>query len=186
MSILKRTKNDFKTTYWTGGRTTQLYISPEASSFSDQNFNLRISSATVEIEESVFTLMPGYVRKLMVLEGELFIEHIGHHSIFLKPFEQDLFQGEWETRSKGKVTDFNVIFKGGIDPQLSHISSMKGDSLFLDNCAFSFVYVHEGSLQLNEIEFKKGEIALIECEKRVEFVANYNAELILVEVDNVI
>lgn len=186
MSILKRTQSDFITSHWSGGKTTQLFISPETSSFFDLNFDLRISSATVEVEESIFTLMPGYIRKLMVLEGELLIEHRGHHSLFLKPFDQDLFQGEWETRSKGEVTDFNMIYKNNVDPQLSHISVAKGDSLLLDNCVFTILYVHEGSLQLNETEFKKGEIAFIELEKRVEFLVNDNVELILVKIDDII
>ncbi|HRW63813.1 MAG TPA: HutD family protein, partial [Bacteroidales bacterium] len=73
------------------------------------DFLFRISTATVETEESVFTKLPGIQRKLMILDGEIKIEHEGYHSKIIKKFEQDEFNGDWNTKSYGKATDFNLM-----------------------------------------------------------------------------
>jgi environmental stress-induced protein Ves len=70
--------------------------------FASRNFNLRISKAVVETEESTFTPLDGVSRTLMVLEGELQLEHQGHHKSKLKPFMIDRFEGGWTTRSRGR------------------------------------------------------------------------------------
>lgn len=100
-------------THWAGGTTRQLYIYPENSVYADRNFDLRISTATVETETSVFTSLPGYSRLLMVLEGELRLEHEDQHTTLLKKFDTDRFLGEWKTVSHGKATDFNVMWSKG-------------------------------------------------------------------------
>lgn len=40
------------------------------------------------------------------------IEHVGHYSRKLDKYQIDRFEGEWETKSKGKVKDFNLMCKG--------------------------------------------------------------------------
>ena len=60
---------DFKTTEWSGGSTTELFIYPPTSNYESRNFDFRISSATVEIEQSNFTKLPEISRQLMVLKG---------------------------------------------------------------------------------------------------------------------
>lgn len=45
----------------------------------------------------------------MVLQGELYLSHEGHHSTALKEFQQDSFRGDWKTTSRGRVTDFNLM-----------------------------------------------------------------------------
>lgn len=67
----------------------------------------------------MFTHLPGFWRHLMVLEGELLIEHEGHHQIALQPFQQDSFNGGWTTRSKGKVRDFNLMLAEGCSGALA-------------------------------------------------------------------
>ncbi|RNB91352.1 hypothetical protein EDM56_04735 [Brevibacillus fluminis] len=106
-------KQDQPTTQWSGGLTTQLAIFPKDADYSRRDFLWRLSTAKVEAEESVFTHLPGFWRHLMVLEGELLIEHEGHHRIALQPFQQDSFNGGWTTRSKGKVRDFNLMLAVG-------------------------------------------------------------------------
>lgn len=53
------TKEQQKTSTWSGGTTTQLAIYPEDADYGKRNFTWRLSSATVEAEESVFTSLPG-------------------------------------------------------------------------------------------------------------------------------
>ena len=60
-----------KTAKWSGGLTTELFIYPEGSAYSERNFDFRLSTATVEIETSVFTPLPHVQRTLMVLELSL-------------------------------------------------------------------------------------------------------------------
>ena len=45
----------------------------------------------------------------MVLEGELELIHEGHHRCKLQAFEQDSFNGSWNTKRYGKVVDFNLM-----------------------------------------------------------------------------
>jgi len=109
MKISHIKSSELITNKWAGGTTTQLAIFPENASYKDRDFLFRISTATVESEESVFTKLQGIQRKLMILDGEIKIEHEGHYSKIIKKFEQDEFSGDWDTKSYGKATDFNLM-----------------------------------------------------------------------------
>lgn len=141
ISIL--TKDHFITGSWSGGSTTQLYIHPPDATYIDRNFELRISTATVEISESSFTALPSIDRKLMVLEGEIVISHKGRYTKRLMPYEVDTFSGDWETKSVGTCTDFNVMTTGQIDSELYHISIDSDDAYNLNlkkACIKLFLY----------------------------------------------
>lgn len=103
--------NDWKVTNWSGGTTSELLILPEESDFKKGNYSLRISIATVEVEKSTFTPLPGVNRILTILNGELELFHEGQHAAKLNQYEQDSFLGDWKTTSIGKVRDFNVMTK---------------------------------------------------------------------------
>jgi len=102
-------KNEGKVSTWSGGMTTQLYIYPENAVYADRSFRWRLSSAKVAADESIFTPLHGVSRVLMIIEGEVSIEHQGHHSTVLKAFEKDSFSGDWTTRCIGKATDYNLM-----------------------------------------------------------------------------
>jgi uncharacterized protein len=121
-------KDQFKTSRWSGGTTTQLLIYPESAQYQERNFLWRLSSARVEDEESVFTSLPGFARILMVIDGELRIEHEGKHSAYLKPLEQDAFMGDWNTRSFGIVTDFNLMMTKECSGRVDAISIKKEET----------------------------------------------------------
>lgn len=104
-------KEDQFISKWSGGTTTQLDIYPEDALYGERNFLWRISSAVVELPESVFTHLPGIKRIIMPISGELYLEHEGRYKKLLKPFEQDSFSGDWTTKSRGKVTDFNLMMR---------------------------------------------------------------------------
>lgn len=111
MKILSQ--QDFKTTKWSGGETTELFIYPEDANFASRDFQFRLSTATVEVEESTFTPLDDVSRTLVLLEGEMKLIHEEHHSKLLLPFDQDSFDGGWNTKSIGKCIDFNLMTKGG-------------------------------------------------------------------------
>lgn len=106
-------KSEQATSTWSGGTTTQLAIYPQDADYLERNFTWRISSAKVEVEQSLFTPLPGFWRLLMIIEGEMTLEHEGHHCVTVKPFEQDGFSGGWNTRSIGTATDFNLMVAEG-------------------------------------------------------------------------
>ena len=94
---------------WSGGTTTQLAIYPPHATYANRDFTWRISTATIEVEESTFTPLPNIHRILMILEGKLQLKHEGHYEKALLPFQQGSFMGDWNTNSKGKVVDFNLM-----------------------------------------------------------------------------
>ncbi|MBL4935043.1 HutD family protein [Clostridium sp. YIM B02515] len=130
LKILK--KADFTTTKWSGGDTTQLYIYPEDGSYTERNFLFRLSSATVTDEKSTFTKLDGVSRKLMVLAGEMKLEHLGRYSKVLREFEQDSFMGDWDTASYGKVIDFNLMTKEGCIGMLENIKVASDSKVTLE------------------------------------------------------
>ena len=52
MNITILSKSDYITSNWSGGSTTQLFISPATASYAERNFDFRISSAKVEVAAS--------------------------------------------------------------------------------------------------------------------------------------
>ena len=125
---IKLIKNDeFRTSKWSGGTTTEIAIYPKDAIYSKRNFTWRLSSAKVQVEESTFTSLPGINRIIMILDGELRLEHDGHHQCTLEPFEQDSFSGSWNTKSFGKVTDFNLMMNEGCSGELEPIVIKEGE-----------------------------------------------------------
>lgn len=133
---------------WSGGTTTELFIFPEQSSFSEGSFSLRISLATVEQPKTVFSPLAHTQRTLLVLEGTQFLQHKGHHSAHLKALQQDAFSGDWTTHCQGMSTNFNVMTKG------KHSASVKVEEIQATTVlklgkqdALTFIYVLKGAMQ---------------------------------------
>lgn len=157
MMITVLQADDFVTSNWSGGSTTQLYISPTNASYTERNFDFRISSAKVEVPESTFTALPNVNRKLMVLEGEITLTHslsrlfIGknEHSKTLQKFEVDTFNGDWKTTAIGTCTDFNVMTTGNQTSELSHLQLLANHYKTLiveENYHTVCLYLHSGSI----------------------------------------
>jgi environmental stress-induced protein Ves len=109
------------TATWAGGTTTQLAIFPATAEYKKFDFDYRISYATVEVDESTFTFMPGVTRHLMILKGALEIDHTDRYKKSLSKFDTDVFSGEWPTTAKGKVMDFNLMTRGNASGKLEAI-----------------------------------------------------------------
>ena len=113
------------------------------------NFLFRISTARVEAETSMFTALPGVKRVIMILEGELELEHTGHYLKTLKKSETDIFSGDWETKSRGKVTDFNLMTTGATGGTVEMIKLPAGDPFSLSNQGeenFVGIYLLKGEM----------------------------------------
>lgn len=97
---------------WKGGKTEELCIVPEDASLQERNFDLRISSATIDLERSEFSDFTGYRRYLMKLEGDITL-FIDDKTIIIKGDEAFEFMGDEKviSISKEPSRDFNVIIK---------------------------------------------------------------------------
>lgn len=167
---------------WSGGTTTELIIYPQSSSYGERNFDFRLSTATVETDYSEFTPLPGIRRTLMVLSGSMKLEHEDQHLVNLKPFDFDIFDGGWTTKSYGKCTDFNLMCRGNTNGSLHHFSLMKNAlKTFEFHGDQNFIYVVSGTVQCGEEQFEVGDLIIPETRK-LTLQGIYHSELILVEV----
>jgi len=148
ISYFIRAKNSARTTSWSGGTTSELYIYPENSFYAERNFSFRISTATVEQDESDFTKLPGFKRHLMLLEGELSLEHENHYAIKLNLLEQDFFSGEWQTKSRGKCSDFNLMTADGYAGSLAITDENAELSLSTDEFSAFYCLNDKASAQI--------------------------------------
>jgi environmental stress-induced protein Ves len=152
-------KNEQNTSTWSGGTTTELAIYPKGASYRDRNFVWRLSSANVELEDSTFTSLPGIWRYIMIIEGEMELEHEEHHKTHLKPYEQDSFNGGWITKSKGKVRDFNLMLTNGYKGKIEAIHVI-GEANIKEICPNQVniftqaIYCTEGEIEI-EIDKKQ-------------------------------
>lgn len=170
---------------WAGGTSTEIFIYPSDGSFVDRNFIFRISTATVEAEESTFTFFEGVTRHLMILKGELELIHEGRYTKFLKAYDQDTFSGEWSTKSRGKVTDFNLMLKGNATGVLKHITIPFGKKhCFNRTHDFDFLYIAEGQLSFENIGIaRSGDLVEIEKKQLYTGIAEENCEVIEIGVN---
>ena len=109
----KLTDTSYAVSAWSGGTTTQLAIIPPEAKYADRDFLWRVSSATVDLEESDFTALPDYDRLIATLQGEIVLTHNGGVPIKLHPFEVHAFSGADATHSRGRCTDFNLMLRRG-------------------------------------------------------------------------
>ena len=113
MTITHITPADFVTSQWSGGETRQLAIAPAGAVYADRDFLWRISSATVDLEESVFTALPDYDRYIATLKGSIRVSHNGGEELTLVPYAIHRFDGGADTQSWGQCVDFNLMLRKG-------------------------------------------------------------------------
>lgn len=117
MKLEIKNLKDLPFTTWSGGTTTQLFIKPENFTVKD-DFDIRISSATIDPGNSTFSDFSKYNRFLTILEGWIDIAHPSEevNQCVGKRLEKHIpyyFDGAIKTTSSStiKVIDFNVIWK---------------------------------------------------------------------------
>ncbi|MFT7157083.1 MAG: myo-inositol-1(or 4)-monophosphatase [Parvicella sp.] len=158
-------KEDLKSIAWSGGLSTELYIYPETADYKKGDFDFRISTATVEIEESVFTPLPDVNRTLMVLSGEMKLIHQDQHNSLLKPFEKDNFNGGWNTKSEGTCVDLNLMTKGNCEGSQRHFEVNNKIIIDTSKNTHTIIYAYSGSvsimLEYEILELEKGAVLVI-------------------------
>lgn len=164
--------DNFKTSNWSGGKTTELYIYPKDSIYKSLDFKWRLSSAAVELEHSIFTKLPNITRYICTLNGNLSIKHTNESLINLSPFEIYKFQGDLDTESFGKVTDFNLMVSAGCEGYLTSIT--------LDNTlSFSSFSCDKLYNQINEAFFSPTDSFSISIDKEKKLTINKNTLVLL-------
>lgn len=108
------TREQYVTSRWAGGTTTQLAICPAGADYAARDFLWRLSSAEVAQEYSVFTSLPDYDRFLGIVEGELFLQ-TDDDGFFPLPVGQVwAFDGGKRVISQGTCRDFNLMLRKGV------------------------------------------------------------------------
>jgi environmental stress-induced protein Ves len=154
-----------RTVSWANGTSTELFVYPSDGNFQTRNFIFRISTATVEAEETIFSDFTGLTRILLPLKGKLTLIHDGRYTKELEPFEQDQFDGAWSTRSKGKVQDFNVIFNKQTSANVMHHALTSEEEITLQaQDSWRFLFVNDGVFEINGERTSAGD--LIEFQRK--------------------
>ncbi len=146
-------RNDCAVNDWAGGRTIQLAIYPPEAEYKARNFQFRLSTATSTLDGvAPFTMLPGIDRHLLILDGEMKVYHQGHYDIELHPYQEiDHFDGGWETRSEGKVRDFNLMLGEGCTGGLSVIFQSGAKTLGEKDTHAAF-FCAEGSAVITTVD----------------------------------
>jgi environmental stress-induced protein Ves len=184
MSIHQFTADGRTTINWASGTSTEIFIHPPNGSFAERNFLFRISTATVAEEESTFTFFEGITRHLMILKGKLELIHKGRYTKQLGPYDQDIFSGEWNTFSKGKVTDFNLMLKAGATGSLTHHHIETGsDASFIATTDHYFLYLASGTATLSNGNIAQaGDLLRMERESGLTIHTQNVCDLVVIEV----
>ncbi len=182
---------DFKTTRWSGGSTTELFIFPKGSTYQHRDFLFRLSTADVEADSSEFTRLPGVSRTLVVLDGEVTLSHSDQHVVLLKKFGADHFKGDWNTTCKGTCTDFNLMTRGKVSGVVRAIviENEQQDQIEIDDQTdWYFIYMYAGSadITINKTHntVGPGDVAVMENSCKIVFTIKgiERCELVLVQI----
>ncbi len=112
MLTIKR--EQIKPNIWSGGKTWTYYIAPQNTTLQERNFDIRISSASVETEQSTFSDFSGYKRFISVLTEPITLEINGSKKVVDCNTLVE-FSGSDHVISYGKTLDINVFIKAGTD-----------------------------------------------------------------------
>ncbi len=152
--------NDFKESKWSGGTTTQLYIYPKDGDYQKRDFKFRISIATTELMESNFTKLEGVKRVISILNGKMELSHKNKYDITLTPYEIDRFSGKWDTVSKGKVKDFNLMLKD-CDGDFLYRKINDTENIILgEEELIFFIYCISGKIEISGNSLFENELAV--------------------------
>lgn len=184
--IRKLTEEDFSTSSWSGGATTQLFIYPENSNYGKRDFKVRISSATVELEESNFTKLEGIHRFITPLDNSLRLSHNRKTFTKLNPFEIYEFEGSLDTTSFGKAKDFNLMLANGTKGELRNFHISEGEEIeILTIIGLNILFSYNSSLRIRvheeEITLSPNELLVVKSYKanQIKIHSNKNTNILL-------
>jgi Uncharacterized protein conserved in bacteria len=175
VKINKITSDMSKTTNWLGGKTTELFIYPQNTDYVKRNFEIRLSTATIDIEESDFTKLPGIHRILMVSEGNISLHFNENDMVKLQSWEFAEFEGDWNTKSKGKGKDINLMISDLWNANMNYIPLSNSSVDFNQTEDMKIIYCVTGETTINfeneAFYLQQGELLHIERESKNEKIS---------------
>lgn len=164
-----------KTINWAHGTSTELFVYPLDGDFVTRDFTFRISTATVEADETTFSSFPAITRILMILEGKLTLIHEGRYTKHLNTFDQDTFMGDWDTKSQGRVRDFNLMCKNGAKGKVEHQHLSESEQLTIaPEGNYQYFFVAEGAFSIDTTTLRKGDTLVVKDPSSDLFVTCMN------------
>ena len=156
------TRDDYVTTNWSGGTTTQLAIAPEGAVYAGRDFLWRLSSATVELDHSDFTPLPDYNRWLSVLCGEIQLKIGADAPVPVAPGKVVAFDGGVPVESWGQCVDFNLMVRKGKAQGAVSVLSGDCETSWLPEPGDLAVYCAAGAVRLPDwnLEAEAGQTLL--------------------------
>ena len=134
-----------KTTEWSGGTTTELYLYPPEGDYAARAFTFRLSTAVCRDETAVFTPLKDTKRILMVLSGGVSLLHEKKEPVTLSVGAQDTFDGGIKTTSYGTCTDYNLMLRKKAAGELALKTLSAGERIvLLPESDFIGIYLFSG------------------------------------------
>lgn len=158
ISIIR--KEDQKISKWSGGTTKEVYIYPKASSYNERTFKFRVSSALIEDSESEFTYLKGVKRFITSLDNNLTLIHDENEVVKLRPYEVHEFLGDIQTKSIGKVKDFNLMLNNGINGEMQSLI-VDQDYVLKNNSLNDEIYIFYSDEADMDIKVNKRNVTLL-------------------------
>ena len=192
MSIQVKKNTEITCNRWAAGTTSELYIWPSHANFIARDFDFRISTATVEQAETTFTKFEGYSRELLILAGELNIHHENLYSKTLQVFDVDSFEGDWNTKAEGMVSDFNIIYRGKVLAKLDAVKLQTQEQhteQVVSPGSLTLIYIWQGEVAVanltGENKLTKGDCIILnydDAPETIQFMCLENAALIMARI----
>lgn len=166
-------QENYQISDWSGGKTIQIAIAPEGALYADRDFLWRLSSATVDLDESDFTALPDYMRWIAPIRGDMRLVHNAGAAVELMPYQPHRFDGADDTHSWGRCTDFNLMLrKGACDGEIGSVCVKAQEEKLLPPHAGAetvIVYCTEGTVSVEAngecVTLQEKEAALLEREE---------------------
>jgi environmental stress-induced protein Ves len=157
-----------------------LFIYPANASYVARDFEVRVSSATVADESSVFTDLPGYHRLLMPLNAPIRLVYKDHGEALVDSLETVEFEGGWRTTSYGVCTDLGVMLAMGWQGEMEAL----GCGTYIGRPGFTGVYAlvdkvkvdAKGNDRSSSNSLMQGDFLLLETQAAVELVLESSAK----------
>ncbi|MDN2453488.1 HutD family protein [Lactobacillus sp. UCMA15818] len=172
---LKRA-SEFKTTRWSGGQTTELYIYPAGSLYENRDFGFRLSFATVEVDKSKFTSLSGYKRIIMPLTNPIELVN-NSKTTRLIPGQSFNFAGSDLIESRGVSKDVNLMHTSDFAGQISTIDDNSDNKL---NSSWEHLCLYNlGGKRIVTIKDQKLNVGLGDC----VIINNINRENLEIKIE---
>lgn len=169
-------REQYKVSGWSGGKTVQIAISPEGADYADRDFLWRLSSATVELDESDFTALPDYERWIAPLRGEMRLSHNAGEAVTLGVYEIHRFDGADDTHAWGRCTDFNLMLrKGRCTGEIAALLGQTGERKTLSTEAELILYCAAGAVEV----CSNGTCAALVEQEAIQFTAGEAGDVTL-------